>query len=208
MDTFLLNQVIYDVNPGTLRATVLGLAERMGALHLLDVPIRKLSHGERMKMEFIACVAHRPRLLLLDEPTLGLDLQTQRSLRQTIASLAREWRVTVLLSSHNLDDIRETSHRTILLSHGNIVHDGSTHDLVARTGLFRRIRVTLPPGRQPDGSRLASFARDSAALPPLVSVNDVNATIAELLLECPEASVSVEQPEVEDVILHILHRTA
>ena len=130
MDTFLLHKVMYAVPDATFRRTVDDLAELLDCTHLLRVQVRKLSLGERMKMELIAALVHSPDLLFLDEPTLGLDVVSQQRVREFLAQLNRERGTTILLTSHYMADIEALCPRVLLIDHGRLRHDGSLADLV------------------------------------------------------------------------------
>ena len=130
MDTFLLHKVMYGVPDTAFHRTVDDLAELLDCAHLLRVQVRKLSLGERMKMELIASLVHTPDLLFLDEPTLGLDVVSQQRVRDFLARLNREHGTTILLTSHYMADIEALCPRVLLIDHGRLRHDGTLADLV------------------------------------------------------------------------------
>ena len=134
MDTFLLHKVMYSVPDAAFRRTVHELAELLECAHLLRVQVRKLSLGERMKMELIASLVHAPDLLFLDEPTLGLDMVSQQRVRDFLARLNRERGTTILLTSHYMADIEALCPRVLLIHHGRLRHDGTLRDLVRQAG--------------------------------------------------------------------------
>jgi viologen exporter family transport system ATP-binding protein len=134
MDTFVLHKVMYDVPEVAFRRTVDELAELLDCTHLLRVQVRKLSLGERMKMELIAALVHAPDLLFLDEPTLGLDVVSQQRVRHFLARLNRERGTTILLTSHYMADIEALCPRVLLIDHGRLRYDGSLAGLVLGAG--------------------------------------------------------------------------
>lgn len=124
-DSFLLNKEIYGIPKAQFNATVQELAQLLEIQDLLEVPVKKLSLGQRMKAELACSLLHRPRVLLLDEPTIGLDVVMQEKVRQFIKEYNHRYQATILLTSHNMDDISELCTRIILINHGRILFDGS-----------------------------------------------------------------------------------
>jgi len=124
-ETFALNRAIYELDHAEYRRTLDELVETFGLAELLPVQVRRLSLGERMKMELVASLLHRPKVLFLDEPTIGLDLLSQRAIRDLVRTLAARWGTTVMLTSHYLSDIEDLCERVILINHGKIVYDGA-----------------------------------------------------------------------------------
>jgi ABC-2 type transport system ATP-binding protein len=124
-DSFLLNKEIYEIPKAQFEETVEELSKLLEIQDLLEVPVKKLSLGQRMKAELACSLLHRPRVLLLDEPTIGLDVVMQEKVRHFIREYNRRYKATVLLTSHNMDDIAELCTRVILINHGKILFDGS-----------------------------------------------------------------------------------
>jgi len=124
-DSFLLNKEIYEIPKAQFEETVEELSRLLEIQDLLDVPVKKLSLGQRMKAELACSLLHRPRVLLLDEPTIGLDVVMQQIVRQFILEYNKRYRATVLLTSHNMEDIAELCPRVLLINHGQILFDGS-----------------------------------------------------------------------------------
>jgi len=125
IETFNLNRAIYELDRKEYERTLGELVELFGVKDLLPVQVRRLSLGERMKMEITAALLHRPKVLFLDEPTIGLDLLSQRAIRELIRTLNRRQGTTVMLTSHYLSDIEELCERAILINRGEIVYDGA-----------------------------------------------------------------------------------
>jgi ABC-2 type transport system ATP-binding protein len=125
LESFNLNRTIYELDRKDYERTLGELVELFGVKDLLGVQVRRLSLGERMKMEITAALLHRPKVLFLDEPTIGLDLLSQRAIRELIRTLNRRQGTTVMLTSHYLSDIEELCERVILINRGEIVYDGA-----------------------------------------------------------------------------------
>jgi ABC-2 type transport system ATP-binding protein len=124
-DSFLLNKEIYEIPEVQFKETVDELSRLLEIQDLLEIPVKKLSLGQRMKAELACSLLHRPRVLLLDEPTIGLDVLMQQKVRQFILEYNRRYKATVLLTSHNMEDISELCTRLILINHGQILFDGA-----------------------------------------------------------------------------------
>src|SRR5207302_3611803 len=133
-DSFLLNKEIYEIPQAQFDKTVEELARLLEIQDLLEVPVKKLSLGQRMKAELACSLLHRPRVLLLDEPTIGLDVVMQEKVRQFILEYNKRYRATILLTSHNMDDVAELCSRVLLINHGRLLFDGSLPQLQERFG--------------------------------------------------------------------------
>lgn len=133
-DSFLLNKEIYEIPQVQFDETVEELASLLEIKELLEVPVKKLSLGQRMKAELACSLLHRPKVLLLDEPTIGLDVVMQQKVRDFILAYNRKYRATILLTSHNMDDIAELCRRVILINHGRILFDGTLPDFQTHYG--------------------------------------------------------------------------
>lgn len=130
-DSFSLLAKIYDLDPMQARRDYQELAERLRCTDQLHVQLRRLSLGERMKMEIIGSLLHRPRILFLDEPTIGLDVMAQKTIRDFLSSYVETNSPTILLTSHYMDDISQLADRLLLISHGSMVYDGTVESFVA-----------------------------------------------------------------------------
>jgi len=130
-DSFLLNKEIYEIPKTQFDETVKELSSLLEIEDLLEVPVKKLSLGQRMKAELACSLLHRPRVLLLDEPTIGLDVLMQQKVREFIRAYNQRYKATILLTSHNMEDVSELCSRLILINHGRILFDGSLPDFQA-----------------------------------------------------------------------------
>ncbi len=143
MDTFRYQQLVYEVPEDMFRENLNLLSVLLEVQDLLKVPIRRLSLGERMKMELINSFLYSPRIVFLDEPTLGLDLKSQIAVRGFLKAYRREKNTTVIITSHYMDDIEETCDRVILLGRGEKIYDGSIGELKAPDQPFKEIILNL-----------------------------------------------------------------
>jgi ABC-2 type transport system ATP-binding protein len=134
-----LNQVVYKIEDTEFKRRLKKLSALLDVEKLLDVQIRKLSLGEKMKMELISALLHQPKLLFLDEPTIGLDVVAQAKIREFIKEQVKEEGTTVLLTSHYIKDLEELCPRVLLLQHGRILHDGALSALAGDLAKTKRI---------------------------------------------------------------------
>src|SRR6476660_3324381 len=143
LDSFELIRAIYRLEPAAFRATRDEFIELLDLGELVTKPVRNLSLGERMKMEFVGALLHRPQVLFLDEPTLGLDVTMQKRIRSFVAEYNRRFGATVLLTSHYMADVQALCRRVIVIHHGRILFDGNLADLAVRFNATKTIGVTL-----------------------------------------------------------------
>ena len=206
-DSFEVLREIYRVPQHVFRRTSTELIDLLDAGALLTKPVRTLSLGERMKCELIAAFLHRPRLVFLDEPTLGLDVTMQRRLREFIA----EWNadgVTVLLTSHYMADVQALCRRVVLIAEGSLAFDGTLDELSARVAPFKLVTVTTqtPPAawpRLPSTRVLRATEQELTLRVERESVARVTGTLIERLRP---TDLKVEDPPIEDVLDRVYGR--
>src|SRR5438067_6314878 len=161
-ETFLLNRAIYDIPRPRYEETVSELTELLGLRGLLDKPTRQLSLGERMKCELAVALLHRPRILFLDEPTIGLDVTMQATVRGFVRAYNERFGATVLLTSHYMDDVAALCPRVLVIDHGRLIYDGSLDELVRRV---RPGKPVLPKPSPPVEAREPAKNRRLASAP-------------------------------------------
>lgn len=142
-DSFVLLSRIYDLDKKKALMRVQELAELLDCKHVLQTQLRRLSLGERMKMEIIGALLHSPDVLFLDEPTIGLDIVAQTTIRKFLGDYVRSKGPTVILTSHYMDDIAKLADRLLLISKGNIVYDGTVQSFVKKTDLTQKLSFSL-----------------------------------------------------------------
>ncbi|MNW33985.1 putative ABC transporter ATP-binding protein YxlF [compost metagenome] len=142
-ESFELNKLIYEIDENRYKEALDELVTLLGVEEQLHVQVRRLSLGERMKMELIAALLHRPRVILLDEPTIGLDLVSQRRIREFFKAYNRTHRTTILLTSHYMKDIEDLCGRSIIISGGRLVYDGDLHKVNEVIGARKLLKVRL-----------------------------------------------------------------
>lgn len=206
LDTFRVLAEIYGIPPAACRQTVDELADLLDMSALLTKPVRNLSLGERMKCELVAALIHKPSLLFLDEPTLGLDVSMQRRLRRFVATYNRRTGATVILTSHYMADVTELCQRIILIHQGALLYDGSLPDLSAALAPFKLIQLSLERDNGTEALRplltpeTAVLAQNNGQLTLRVPRRDTPAVAARILSVLPVIDLSIENPPLEAVI--------
>lgn len=208
IDSFQLLITIYDLDRQTTTKQIEELATRLDCRHVLNIPLRRLSLGERMKMELIGCILHSPKILFLDEPTIGLDVVAQNSIRQFILEDLKGRGVTIILTSHYMDDIAQLADRLLLMSHGSIVYDGNVSHFMSLTPSTKRLVVDFT---EPLPDELMILNRIKVHRGALSF--DHSFTSAELLdvlkvftSRAPIRDLKIEEPDFEDVIRSFLEK--
>ncbi|MGQ9701951.1 MAG: ABC transporter ATP-binding protein [bacterium] len=141
IETFVINKELYGISSVDFRNRLEELVEMFEVQDLIYIPVRKLSLGERMKMEIIASLLHRPKILFLDEPTIGLDFISQDSIRNFLIEYNRKYKATILLTSHYIKDIENMCNRIIILHQGRIIFDGDKTEIIDRFQEERIVRI-------------------------------------------------------------------
>ena len=140
-DSFYLNKCIFGVDDGAYRDIVTELSEMLEVKELLNVQVRRLSLGERMKMEILAALIHRPDILFLDEPTIGLDILSQKKIREFLKICNEQWKTTVIITSHYMADIEALCDRTVIINQGQLVYDGKLGEVNQLLGKRKLLTV-------------------------------------------------------------------
>ena len=200
LDSFELLRAIYRLEPGAFRATRDEFIELLDLHELVTKPVRNLSLGERMKMEFVAALLHRPQVLFLDEPTLGLDVTMQKRIRSFVAEYNRRFGATVLLTSHYMADVQALCRRVIVIHHGRILFDGALAELSTRFDSTKTIGVTLRDGTADLSGYGEILSSDDGRTILRVSRADAPEVTTRLLRDLPVADLTIEDPPIEDVI--------
>jgi ABC-2 type transport system ATP-binding protein len=202
-DSFLLNQAIYRLSENDYKSTLKELDELLELGPIMRKPVRQLSLGERMKCELAASLLHRPCILFLDEPTIGLDITAQVRIRAFLKEYNRRTGATILLTSHYMADVTALAERIIIIHHGQIKYDGGLGNLSRRIAPFKIIGVALVDGAVPNlesyGTPVANLNGGGMSMIQ-VQADRVAEITARLLAEQPVLDLTVEDPPIEDVI--------
>jgi ABC-2 type transport system ATP-binding protein len=201
METFLVNKSIYEINELIFRETLDELVELLELQSLLGKPTRTLSLGQRMKCELAASLLHRPTILFLDEPTIGLDVNTQEKVRQFIAKYNREHKTTILLTSHYMGDVTALCDRVLIINHGKLLYDGDLNKLTERLTPYKLLEVVLPsiPAISWEGYGEVVSMQDGK-LTLRVARNRIHSVSSELLSTFQVTDLNIQDPPMEEVI--------
>ena len=200
LDSFELIRAIYRLEPVAFRETRDEFIDLLDLRELVTKPVRNLSLGERMKMEFVGALLHRPQVLFLDEPTLGLDVTMQKRIRTFVAEYNRRFDATVLLTSHYMADVQALCRRVIVIHHGRILFDGALADLSTRFDATKTIGVTLTDGLVDLSAYGEVLSTDDGRTILRVARADAPEVTTRLLRDLPVADLTIEDPPIEDVI--------
>lgn len=143
IESFVMYRDIYEVPESDFNDNLNELASLLDIKDFLDIPVRKLSLGQRMKCELIAALIHRPKVLLLDEPTIGLDVVAQKNIRNFIKKYNKESKTSIILTSHYMEDIKELCERVIIINFGKIIYDGRLDDLIKKYAPHKLLKITF-----------------------------------------------------------------
>lgn len=210
IDSFALYQAIYGIDLRTYRRTLDELIDLLDLSPLLKKPVRTLSLGERMKCEIAAALLHRPRVLFLDEPTIGLDITIQRRVRTFISECNRRYEATALLTSHYMPDVEALCRRVIVIHHGHILFDGDLQALVQRFSSHKTITVQMSDG-VPDLTRYGEIVttvegegRVTLRVPKATVASIVQCLLAEQMI----TDLTIEDSPIEQVIEQVFAQEA
>jgi ABC-2 type transport system ATP-binding protein len=208
-DSFLLNQAVYRLSDEDFKRTLAELDELLELGPIMRKPVRNLSLGERMKCELAAGLMHRPRVLFLDEPTIGLDLIAQARIRGFLREYNRRTGATILLTSHYMADVTALCERVIIIHHGQLKYDGSLTGLTRRIAPVKLIGLALRNGAMEGGlerygTPMPNESNDGKLLVQ-VPAEEVAAVTAQMLSDLPVQDLTIEDPPIETVIERAFH---
>ncbi len=201
-ETFLLNRAIYDIPRAQYEATVAELTELLDLRELLGKPTRQLSLGERMKCELAVALLHRPRVLFLDEPTIGLDVSMQATVRGFVRAYNERFGATVLLTSHYMEDVAALCPRVMVIDKGRMIYDGGLAELVRRVRPDKRVRLRLSkPVERRDLELLGTVVEHGDAEATVqVSPEALQSAVTRALSSLPLTDLTIEDPPLEEVM--------
>jgi viologen exporter family transport system ATP-binding protein len=200
LDSFDLMRAIYAIPVQEFERTRDEFIELLELKELVNKPVRNLSLGERMKMEIAGSLLHRPRVLFLDEPTLGLDVTMQRRIRSFVAEYNRRYGATVLLTSHYMADVEALCKRVIVIHHGKLLFDGELSSLVEQFSAYKTVGVTLQTASADLQKYGQVVSQDGTRFTLRVPKGSTAQVTARLLGDLPVDDLNVEDPPIEDVI--------
>ncbi|MBC8122924.1 MAG: ATP-binding cassette domain-containing protein [Gemmatimonadaceae bacterium] len=202
LDSLKINAAVYGVPEAEAQRRIGELAEMLTLQDKLNQPVRKLSLGERMKAELLAALLHRPEVLFMDEPTLGLDVNAQVAVREFLREYNRLYGATILLTSHYMADITALCQRVLLIYEGHLIYDGDLDGLLERFAPYREVKVELAQARP--AAELSGYGElgevEGQSVRFLVRREDLTRTVARILAELDVVDLAVADPPVEEVI--------
>ena len=202
LDSLRINGAIYGLSDKEFHHRIDELTEMLALQGKLSQPVRKLSLGERMKAEMMAALLHRPRVLFLDEPTLGLDVNAQVAVREFLRDYNRRYQATILLTSHYMADITALCRRVLLIYQGQLIYDGSLEGLLDRFAPYREVTVDLATNC--DAAILSRYGEieslEGCTARLIVRREDLTGTVGQLLSDLDVQDLTVSDPPVEEVI--------
>jgi len=205
-----LNAKIYGLPRDRFERTVAEMTELLDVKDKLNVSVRELSLGERMKMELIASLLHQPKVLYLDEPTIGLDVISQKTVREFLRRYNTEQKTTILLTSHYMADIQELCERVIIIDHGKIFFDGKLSEIVDRFADFKLVTIQLEKTGAYPQENLDRYGevleKTPGAIKFKVKRDRVIPACKALLDDLPVSDIDIQEVPIEDVIRQIFAR--
>lgn len=201
-----LNRAIYGIEKARFKTIVGELTELLDCADKLDVMVRELSLGERMKMELIAALLHSPKVLFLDEPTIGLDVTSQKKVREFLRHYNSENKIVTMLTSHYMQDIEELCARVIIIDHGKLFFDGPLSAIIDRFATHKIVGLAFENGAECDFTGLGEVMEQTPGRVRLkVPRAKVAETCREMLSACKVTDLNVEELPVEEVIRQLFH---
>lgn len=202
MDSLRINAAVYGISDREFKRRIDELTEMLSLEEKLTQPVRKLSLGERMKAELLAALLHQPQVLFLDEPTLGLDVNAQVSVREFLKIYNQRFDATILLTSHYMADITALCDRVLLIHQGRLIYDGALDGLLDSFAPYRQVQLKLDSSVEESNltvyGELESISGRKVNL--IIHRDDLTQTITKILAELPVCDLTVTDPPIEEII--------
>jgi ABC-2 type transport system ATP-binding protein len=208
LDSLRINAAVYNISEKAFSHRVGELTEMLSLEGKLTQAMRKLSLGERMKAELLAALLHQPKVLFLDEPTLGLDVNAQSAVREFLRDYNQRYQATILLTSHYMADITALCQRVLLIHQGQLIYDGNLEQLLERFSPYREVKLELAA----PASKIAAFRQNGASdygevevmegreVRLLVKREELTRTVAKILAELDVLDLTITDPPIEEII--------
>ena len=209
LDSYMLLKEIYQIPDQLYKQQIEFLADVLQIKDQLKVQVRKLSLGERMKVELMGALLHRPNVVYLDEPTIGLDLMAQKAVRGFLKNYQREFKPIILLTSHYMEDIKELCERVILIKSGELIYDGALTTIQSQFGENKKLVMTLEdaPTTIPElRAELGTLDVDKNKLTLSTTRNHLSGSMDYLLKNFQPTDLTIQDPPIEEVIESFLRK--
>ncbi len=202
MDSFKLNKEIYEINDHEFQQTLNELVKLLDADDLVKQPVKTLSLGQRMRMELIASLLHKPKVLFLDEPTIGLDIFAQTTIINFIREYQKRYKSTIILTSHYMQDVQRLAKRLVMISEGRIIFDGQLKDLVHTYSQFKTINIVLlkPLAKDFTGPDNIECNYQFPQLRITVKKEEIASVLSYMLKKVEFIDVTIEDEAIEEII--------
>jgi len=202
MDSLKINAAVYKISNRDFQHRVNELSEMLSLADKLTQPVRKLSLGERMKAELLAALLHRPQVLFLDEPTLGLDVNAQVSVREFLKEYNQRYDATILLTSHYMADITALCDRVLLIHQGQLIYDGALNQLLHQFAPYREVKLELMQPQAPAALEIYGEVEEITGreVRLLVRREDLTRTVSQVLANLPVLDLTITDPPIEEII--------
>lgn len=208
-ESFILNKEIYEVPDEEFKQTVNDLADMLEVQDILKVQVRKLSLGQRMKCELIAALIHQPKVLFLDEPTIGLDVVAQKKMRDFLKEYNQKYNATIILTSHYMEDVKQLCKRIVIIDKGTILYDGLLEKVVEKLAPYKLINVMFEESVDAEKLKEIGKIEEFNELQAQIHVKRKEATqkAGLLLNKFPVADLTIEEPPIEDIIRQVFSKS-
>ncbi len=201
IDSFELNRVVYRIDQKQFDETLAELVDLLELAELIKKPVRNLSLGERMKVEIAGVLLHRPKILFLDEPTIGLDVTAQRRIREFIGEYNRRHNATVMLTSHYMADVEVLCKRVIVIHKGKLLFDGALADLIEQFAAYKTVIIDFASGEASGLEQYGEVVSQTPAQATLrIRKSDAALITSKMLAEQPISDLTIQDPPIESVI--------
>ena len=205
IESFIVNQAVYDIDPHEFRQTLAELDQLLDLGPLLRKQVRKLSLGERMKCELAAALLHRPKVLFLDEPTIGLDVTMQARMRRFVAEYNQRYGATVILTSHYMADVTALCDRVIMIDKGRLIYDGDLRTIVANLAPYKILKMVSRNHLNCESLTQYGQICECNGMRAILRVPRASATLAaaQLLTTFELEDLTIEEPPIEEIISEV-----
>lgn len=202
IDSFLLNKEMYEIPDSVYKKTLNDLVDLLDVSEVLNTQVRKLSLGQRMKCELIAALLHKPKVIFLDEPTIGMDVVMQQKLRDFIKEYNKRYKATILLTSHYMKDVEQLCERIIVIDHGTILYDGSLGNIIKKYATKKAITAVFAKPVTKEKLQKLGEVSSYESTKAVISVprEKSNKVASQLLATFPVEDIIIEETNIEDII--------
>ncbi|MBP6994195.1 ATP-binding cassette domain-containing protein [Candidatus Woesebacteria bacterium] len=207
-DSFLLNKEIYDIPTAQYQHTLKELMDLFEVSDIVHLPPRTLSLGQRMKCELIAALLHRPKVLFLDEPTIGLDVVMQQHLRDFVAHYNKKFGATIILTSHYMDDVKQLCERIIMINQGQLVYDGKLTELTRNHADYKVLSIVFEKPISQEAIEKFGVIElfDGSSIRIRVETKNVQHAASKILHDFPVDDINIQEPDIEEIIREIFEK--